>query len=231
MLDELKKQVYKQNLALVQYGLVVLTWGNVSGIDRARGLVVIKPSGVPYERLTADDLVVVDLKGAIVEGALRPSSDTPTHLELYRAFEGIGAVIHTHSTFATSWAQARRGIPCFGTTHADAFHGEIPCLPPLAAEEIEADYEVAIGRQIADEFARRGLDPLAMSAVLCACHGPFVWGADVDGALSTAITLEEVAKMALITEAIAPDATPAPEALQEKHYERKHGAHAYYGQR
>lgn len=231
MLEALKEEVLAANLALPAAGLVTLTWGNVSGIDRARGLVVIKPSGVPYERLTADDLVVVDLEGAIVEGALRPSSDTPTHLELYRAFEGIGAVIHTHSTFATSWAQARHGIPCYGTTHADAFHGEIPCLAPLSAEEIEADYEVAIGRQITSEFARRGLDPLAMSAVLCACHGPFVWGVDVDGALSTAITLEEVAKMALLTEAIAPEPTPAPEALQEKHYERKHGAHAYYGQR
>lgn len=230
MLEELKKQVFEANMLLPGYGLVTFTWGNVSGIDRESGLVVIKPSGVPYEELRAEDMVVVDLAGKRVEGKLNPSSDTATHIELYRAFPGIGGIVHTHSAYATSWAQAGRSIPCYGTTHADYFYGEVPCLRCLSKEEIEEAYEENTGRLIVNEFARLGKDPEAVPAVLCKNHGPFAWGKDAEAAVHSAVVLEEVAKMAYRTELIGPHVSPAPQELQDKHYFRKHGANAYYGQ-
>lgn len=231
MLEELKKEVYEANMLLPKYNLVTFTWGNVSGIDREKGLVVIKPSGVDYEIMKPEDMVVLDLKsGERVEGRLNPSSDTPTHLELYRAFPNIGGVVHTHSPYATSWAQAGRDIPCYGTTHADYFYGSIPCLRVLTKDEIEDAYEENTGHLIVNEFNAKGLDPMAVPACLCKNHGPFAWGKSTHEAVHNAVVLEEVAKMALRTEVIKHDVQPAPQELQDKHYYRKHGANAYYGQ-
>ena len=230
MLEQLKKEVYEANMLLPKYGLVTFTWGNVSAIDRESGLFVIKPSGVEYDKLTPDDMVVMDLNGNKVEGKYKPSSDTATHLELYKAFPEIGGVVHTHSSYATSWAQAGRGIPCYGTTHADYMYGEIPCLRCLTAEEIEDAYEENTGHLIVNEFKRMNKDPMAVPAVLCKNHGPFAWGKDAHEAVHNAVVLEEVAKMAYRAETINPRIQPAPQELQDKHYYRKHGANAYYGQ-
>ena len=230
MLEELKKQVYKANMELPRYGLVTFTWGNASGIDRESGLFVIKPSGVEYEKLRAEDMVVVDLKGVKVEGNYNPSSDTATHAALYSRFPGIGGIVHTHSSYATSWAQAGRGIPCYGTTHADYIYGEVPCLRCLTKEEIGEAYEENTGDLIVNEFLRMERDPMAVPAVLCKNHGPFAWGKDAMDAVHNAVVLEEVAKMAYRTETINPKVLPAPRELQDKHYFRKHGANAYYGQ-
>ncbi len=230
MLEELKKQVYEANMELPKYGLVTFTWGNVSAIDRASGLFVIKPSGVPYEDLKPEDMVVMNLDGEKVEGELNPSSDTPTHLELYKAFPEIGGIVHTHSSWATSWAQAGRSIPCYGTTHADYIYGEVPCVRNLTKEEIEEAYEANTGRLIVTEFRARSLDAKAVPAVLCKNHGPFTWGKDAAEAVHNAVVLEEVAKMAARAEQINPRIVPAPQELQDKHYNRKHGADAYYGQ-
>lgn len=230
MLEELKQQVFEANMLLPKYGLVTFTWGNVSGIDREKGLFVIKPSGVPYETMTADDMVVMDLEGNKVEGRYKPSSDTPTHVVLYNRFPQIGGVVHTHSSWAASWAQAGRDIPCYGTTHADYIYGPVPCVRNLTKEEIDEGYERNTGVLIADEFERRGLDCVAVPVVLCKNHGPFTWGKDAHEAVHNAVVLEEVAKMAARCELINPRNTPAPQVLQDKHYYRKHGANAYYGQ-
>lgn len=230
MLESLKQIVCEANLQLPQHGLVTFTWGNVSAIDRASGLVVIKPSGVSYDGMRPEDMVVVNLSGQVVEGKYRPSSDTPTHVELYKAFPEIGGVVHTHSSYATSWAQAGRDIPCYGTTHADYFYGPIPCLRCLTPEEIEEAYEKNTGKLIVSEFAHLGLDPAAVPGCLCKNHGPFTWGKDAFEAVHNAVVLEEVAKMAYRTELIHPSVQPAPQTLQDKHYFRKHGKNAYYGQ-
>ncbi len=230
MLEELKKRVYEANILLPKYGLVTFTWGNVSEIDRESGLFVIKPSGVDYETMTPDDMVVMDLEGNKVEGKLNPSSDTPTHVEIYKAFKEVGGVVHTHSSYATSWAQAGRSIPCYGTTHADYFYGEIPCVRCLTKDEIESAYEENTGHLIVDEFNRMGKDPVAVPAVLCKNHGVFSWGKDAHEAVHNAVVTEEVAKMAYRCEVINPEVKPAPQELQDKHYYRKHGANAYYGQ-
>ena len=231
MLEELKQLLYEANMDLPKYGLVTFTWGNVSAIDREKGLFVIKPSGVPYEKLKPEDMVVLDLEGNKVEGKYNPSSDTPTHLELYKAFPEIGGVVHTHSSYATSWAQAGRSIPCYGTTHADYIYGEVPCVRCLTAEEIADAYEENTGHLIVNEFRRMNKDPMAVPAVLCKNHGPFAWGKDASEAVHNAVVLEEVAKMAYRAETINPDIAPAPQELQDKHYYRKHGANAYYGQK
>ena len=231
MLEELKKQVFEANMLLPKYGLVTFTWGNVSGIDRESGLFVIKPSGVPYEELGPDDMVVVNLKGEKVEGKYNPSSDTPTHTVLYNRFPEVGGIVHTHSPLATSWAQAGRDIPCYGTTHADYFYGEIPCVRNLTKEEIEEAYEWNTGVLIADDFAARGKDPAAVPGALCKNHGVFTWGKDAHEAVHNAVVVEEGAKMAAWSEMINPEIGPAPQELQDKHYFRKHGANAYYGQK
>ena len=231
MLEELKQKVFEANMLLPKYGLVTFTWGNVSGIDREKGLVVIKPSGVAYETMTADDMVVVDLEGNVVEGHYRPSSDTPTHVVLYKRFPNIGGVVHTHSSWATSWAQAGRDIPCYGTTHADYIYGPIPCVRNLTGEEIDDGYEKNTGVLIADEFAARKIDYEAVPCVLCKNHGPFTWGKDPMEAVHNAVVLDVVAKMAARCEMINPQNQPAPQVLQDKHYYRKHGANAYYGQK
>ena len=228
MLEKLKESVYLANMELPRRGLVTLTWGNVSGIDREKGLIVIKPSGVSYDQLTPEDLVVVDFAGEVIEGSMRPSSDTPTHIELYRAFPVLGGVVHTHSTYATAWAQAGKCIPCYGTTHADYFYGPVPCTRGLTGAEIADEYEKNTGLVIEETF--QGLDPSAMPGVLCRNHGPFTWGADAHEAVHNAIVLEEVARMAMFTCRIDHGAEPAPQALQDKHYHRKHGKDAYYGQ-
>ncbi len=230
MLEELKKQVYEANMLLPAYGLVTFTWGNVSQIDREKGVFCIKPSGVDYDKLTADDMVIMDLEGNKVEGRYKPSSDTPTHLELYRAFDKIGGIVHTHSSYATSWAQAGRSIPCYGTTHADYIYGEVPCVRCLTKEEIDSAYETNTGLLIIDEFRRMNKDVEATPCVLCKNHGPFAWGKDAHEAVHNAVVLEEVAKMAYRAETINRDIKPAPQELQDKHYYRKHGANAYYGQ-
>jgi L-ribulose-5-phosphate 4-epimerase len=229
MLEELKRQVYEANMDLPKYGLVTFTWGNVSGIDRESGCFVIKPSGVEYEKLRPEDMVVVDLEGNIVEGSLNPSSDTSTHLELYKAFPKIGAVVHTHSSWATSWAQAGRGIPCYGTTHADYMYGEIPCLRCLSEEEINGAYEMNTGRLITEYYKDK--DYMAVPACLCKNHGPFAWGKNAKEAVHHSVVLEEVAKMAARCEQINPEVKPAPKELLDKHYMRKHGANSYYGQK
>jgi len=233
MLEKLKEEVLEANLRLVREGLVVLTWGNASARDPETGLVVIKPSGVDYATLTAADMVVLDLDGHVVEGTCRPSSDTPTHLELYRAFPGVGGVVHTHSVEATAWAQARREIPCYGTTHADCFHGPVPLARFLTEEEVEAGYELNTGKVIVERF--RGLEPLAVPGVLVAGHGPFTWGPDARHAVDSAVSLEAIARMARLTEesqarAGRCDAEELPAHVSEKHYQRKHGKDAYYGQ-
>ena len=230
MLEELKRQVYEANMLLPKYGLVTFTWGNVSAIDRESGLFVIKPSGVEYESMKPEDMVVMDLNGNRVEGNLRPSSDTPTHLELYKAFPEIGGIVHTHSSYATSWAQAGRSIPCYGTTHADYIYGEVPCVRCLTKEEIDEAYETNTGKLIVSEFKRMNKEIMAVPAVLCKNHGPFTWGKDAKEAVHNAVVLEEGAKMAYRTESINSRVEPAPQELQDKHYYRKHGAGAYYGQ-
>lgn len=230
MLEQLKQEVYEANMLLPKYHLVTFTWGNVSGIDREKGLFVIKPSGVDYDKLTPDSMVVVNLEGEVVEGDYRPSSDTPTHVVLYNRFQEIGGVVHTHSPWATSWAQAGRGIPCYGTTHADYLYGQVPCVRTLTKEEIETAYEKNTGVLIADEFERLAVDYLATPAVLCKNHGPFTWGKDAKEAVHNAVVLEEIAKMAARCEQIDPKVNPAPQELQDKHYYRKHGKNAYYGQ-
>lgn len=230
MLEQLKKEVYEANMLLPKYQLVTFTWGNVSGIDREKGLFVIKPSGVDYEKLTPEDMVVVDLEGNKVEGRYNPSSDTATHVVLYNEFPDIGGIVHTHSSWATSWAQAGRGIPCYGTTHADYLYGEVPCVRNLTKEEIENGYEKNTGVLITEEFASRGLDYTATPAVLCKNHGPFTWGKDAHDAVHNAVVLEEVARMAARCEWLNPENKPAPKELMDKHYYRKHGANAYYGQ-
>ena len=229
MLEELKKAVYEANMLLPKHNLVTFTWGNVSQIDRETGYFAIKPSGVEYEKLTPDDMVIMDLEGNKIEGRYNPSSDTPTHLELYRAFPKIGGVVHTHSPWATSWAQAGRGIPCYGTTHADYMYGEIPCVRCLTKEEIDTAYEKNTGLLIVDYFKDKDYE--AVPAVLCKNHGPFTWGKDGHEAVHNAVVLEEVAKMAARCEMINPQVKPAPQELQDKHYYRKHGANAYYGQK
>ena len=230
MLEQLKKEVYEANMLLPKYGLVTFTWGNVSGIDREQGLFVIKPSGVEYDKLTPDDMVVMSLTGEKIEGKYKPSSDTATHIEIYKAFPYVGGVVHTHSSYATSWAQAGRGIPCYGTTHADYLYGEIPCVRNLNQEEIDEGYEMNTGKLIVNYFNENNIDPEAMPAVLCKNHGPFTWGKDAHDAVHNSVVLDEVAKMALRCEMINPDVKPAPQMLQDKHYFRKHGANAYYGQ-
>lgn len=230
MLEKLKEEVYGANMLLPEYKLVTFTWGNVSGIDRERGLFVIKPSGVDYEKLTPEDMVVVDLDGNKVEGKYNPSSDTPTHAVLYNRFAQIGGIVHTHSSWATSWAQAGRAIPCYGTTHADYIYGDVPCVRNLTKEEIDEAYEKNTGILIADEFEHGKRDYIATPAVLCKNHGPFTWGGSVDDAVHNAVVLEEVAKMAACCEMLNPDNQPAPQELQDKHYNRKHGENAYYGQ-
>ena len=230
MLEELKQRVYEANMQLPRYGLVTFTWGNASEIDRERGIFAIKPSGVAYEELTADDMVLVDLDGNKVEGRYNPSSDTATHLELYKAFQQIGGIVHTHSSYATSWAQAGLSIPCYGTTHADYIYGEVPCVRNLTKDEIEDAYEKNTGILIVEEFKRMGKDVTAVPAVLCKNHGPFTWGKDAGEAVHNAVVLEEVAKMAYRARLINPDIMPAPQELQDKHYYRKHGKNAYYGQ-
>lgn len=231
MLEELKQKVYEANMQLPKYGLVTFTWGNVSAIDRASGLFVIKPSGVEYDMLKPEDMVVVDLEGNKVEGQYNPSSDTATHAELYKAFQEIGGVVHTHSSYATSWAQAGRDIPCYGTTHADYIYGAVPCVRCLTKEEIEENYEKNTGLLIVEEFKKMNKDPMAVPAVLCKNHGPFSWGKDSTEAVHNAVVLEEVAKMAYRAESINTNIEPAPMELQDKHYYRKHGANAYYGQK
>ena len=229
MLEELKKEVYEANMLLPKYGLVTFTWGNVSGIDREKGLFVIKPSGVDYDKLTPDDMVVMDLEGNRVEGTLNPSSDTKTHLILYNRFPKIGGVVHTHSPWATSWAQAGRDIPCYGTTHADYIYGSVPCARNLNEEELK-NYEWNTGVLIADLFEERKLDPMAVPCVLCKNHGPFTWGKDAAEAVHNAVVLEEVASMAIRTELLNPQVQPAPDSIRDKHFFRKHGENAYYGQ-
>lgn len=229
MLEKLKEQVCKANCMLPKYGLVTFTWGNVSAIDRESRLVVIKPSGVEYDDLTADKMVVVDLNGNIIEGNLRPSSDTPTHLYLYRNFPEAGGIVHTHSTNATAFAQARTPIAAYGTTHADYFYGDIPCTRELTAGETARDYEMNTGRIIVEAF--KLLNPAAIPGVVVANHGPFAWGKDAAEAVHNAVVLEEVARMAILMHSINPNAKPVPNYILDKHYYRKHGDNAYYGQK
>ena len=229
MLEELKKEVAAANLALPAHGLVTFTWGNVSGVDRERGLMVIKPSGVAYENMSAEDMVVVSLEnGERVEGKWKPSSDTATHVALYRAFPNIGGIVHTHSRWATAFAQAGRGIPAYGTTHADYFYGEIPCTRPMRPEEIAGEYEWETGQVIVETF--RDKSPDDIPAALVYSHGPFAWGTDCHNAVHNAVVLEELAFMAFHTLALRGDAAPMQQELLDKHYLRKHGKNAYYGQ-
>lgn len=231
MLDRLKEEVFNANIELVNQGLVIYTWGNVSGIDRAKGLVVIKPSGVNYDTMTAEDMVVVDLEGNVVEGKLNPSSDTPTHLALYKNFEDIGGVVHTHSEYATSWAQAGCDIPSYGTTHADYFYGNIPCTRKLTFEEINNDYEFQTGNVIIETLNEKNYKPLEMPGVIVFNHGPFTWGKTPKEAVHNAKVLEEVSKMAFRTESINKSVQSIDDELLNKHYLRKHGENAYYGQK
>ncbi|NOU95547.1 L-ribulose-5-phosphate 4-epimerase [Paenibacillus sp. LMG 31456] len=229
MLKKLKQAVLEANLDLPKYGLVTFTWGNVSGIDRDKGLVVIKPSGVPYEDLKAEDMVVLDLEGNVVEGSLKPSSDTATHLVLYKAFPQIGGIVHTHSPWATSWAQAGRGIPALGTTHADYFYDEIPCTRKMTEAEIKGAYELETGNVIVETF--KDLDPTQIPGVLVNCHAPFNWGKNPHDAVHNAVVLEEVAKIALHTFNLNQTIEPMDQTLLDRHFLRKHGANAYYGQK
>jgi L-ribulose-5-phosphate 4-epimerase len=228
VLKTLKEKVLQANLSLVKHGLVIFTWGNVSGIDRDKGLVVIKPSGVSYNDMKAADMVIVDLEGNVVEGDLNPSSDTPTHIVLYKNFKKIGGIVHTHSEWATSWAQAGRPVPAYGTTHADYFYGEIPCTRKLTRKEIDEDYEMNTGKVITERF--KELDYEALPGVLVNGHAPFTWGSDPDNAVHNAVVMEEVAKMAFRTEVLG-NTNPVDMYLLDKHYRRKHGKKAYYGQK
>ena len=231
MLEELKKKVYEANMDLVRHGLVIFTWGNVSGIDRERGLVVIKPSGVDYDTMTPDDMVVVDLHtGEVVEGSLRPSSDTPTHLVFYRAWPEIGGVVHTHSTYATAWAQAGIDLPNIGTTHADYFHNAIPCTADMTEAEVKGQYELETGNVIVNRFRLGAINPVHTPGVLVKNHGPFSWGKDPHEAVHNAVVMEQVAKMAFVAYSVNPRLTMNP-LLVEKHFSRKHGPNAYYGQK
>jgi len=231
MLEALKKAVWEANMDLPKYGLVTFTWGNVSGIDRESGYAVIKPSGVPYDELKAEQMVVVDLEGNVVEGDMRPSSDTPTHVLLYKAFPGIGGIVHTHSPWATSWAQAGRGIPALGTTHGDYFYGEVPCTRPMTEAEIKGAYELETGNVIVETFTANNIDPNQVPSVLVNSHAPFCWGKDPHNAVHNAVVLEECAKMALHTYQLNPNIGPMDQHLLDRHYLRKHGANAYYGQK
>ena len=228
LLEALRNEVLEANLELVRRGLVLYTFGNVSGISREEGLVVIKPSGVPYEQMKPEHMVITDMEGKAVEGELRPSSDLPTHLVLYKAFEKIGGVTHTHSEYATAWAQARQPIPCFGTTHADYFHGSIPVTDVMTEKEIASEYEKNTGHAIVRAF--KDLDYAAVPAVLVANHGPFAWGPDADTSVHNAVIMEAVARTGYLTRGINPDAGAAGQLLQDKHHSRKHGSNAYYGQ-
>lgn len=231
MLEQLRQQVYEANMELPLRGLVCYTWGNVSGIDREKGIVIIKPSGVSYDELTPENLVAVDLEtGRVLEGKLNPSSDTKTHLELYKAMPHVGGVVHTHSTYAVAWAQTGQDIPCYGTTHADYFYGPIPCTRPLTEEEIAQDYEKNTGCSIVRTFRERGIEPAYVPGVICANHGPFTWGKDAKQAVYHAVVLEQVSKMALLTRQIKAESSAAPQCMQDKHFQRKHGPNAYYGQ-
>jgi L-ribulose-5-phosphate 4-epimerase len=229
LLEILKRLVLEANLELPKKGLITYTWGNASGIDREKGLVVIKPSGVPYEELKLEHLVVVDLDGNIVEGTLNPSSDTPTHLEIYKNFKEVGGVVHTHSTWATLWAQAGKSIPTFGTTHADYFYGEIPCTRKMSAEEINGHYERETGNVIVETF--KDMNPMYVPGVLVNNHGPFTWGKDACEAVHNSVVLEEVSMMAYHTCSLTPEITPISQVLLDKHFLRKHGINAYYGQK
>lgn len=231
MLEALRKAVYEANMELFCRGLVIYTWGNASGIDRENGLVAIKPSGVSYQELTPDKLVIVDLKGKIVDGYLRPSSDTKTHIELYRSFPQLGGIVHTHSTHAVAWAQAGRDIPCYGTTHADYFYGSVPCCRSLTEEEVMEDYEANSGRVIIETFQTRGLSSVYTPGAICRNHGPFTWGKDPADAVYHAVVLEEIARMSLLTLQVNHSAQIAPQYIINKHFQRKHGSNAYYGQK
>lgn len=225
---ELKQQAWQANMELHHRGLVLYTWGNVSQLDRDRGVFAIKPSGVPYERLSADDMVVVDLDNRTIEGSLKPSSDTRTHTHLYRHFDSIGGITHTHSTYATAWAQAQVEIPCFGTTHADYAYGAIPCTAVMSNEQIERDYEEETGVQITDAFTDR--NPVETPMVIVAGHAPFAWGKDAAESVYHAVVLEEIARMAYLTKTLVPSTPPLKQEIVDKHYLRKHGKNAYYGQ-
>lgn len=230
--EELKERVYNANMGLVESGLVVLTWGNASGVDRKAGVMAIKPSGVDYEKLKPADIVVVSLDtGNVVEGTGKPSSDTPTHLHLYRTYSQLGGIIHTHSTYATAFAQANRPIPCYGTTHADSFYGDIPITRPLTSAEIRGDYELNTGKVIEECFQTGAIDVTAVPGVLVASHAPFAWGPSPEKAMENAIVLEQVALMAILTQQLNPAVQPVPKVLLDKHYLRKHGPGAYYGQK
>lgn len=226
---ELKREVYEANMELQRKNLVVYTWGNVSQIDRAKSVIAIKPSGVAYEKMSPDDIVIVDLENKIVEGKMRPSSDTKTHTHLYRHFDKIGGVTHTHSTYATAWAQTQQAIPCFGTTHADYAYGEIPCTAVMTDEQVERDYEEETGVQITDCFAQR--NPSEVPMVIVAGHAPFTWGKNAADAVYHAVILEEIARMAYLTKTLQPNTPPLKQTLVDKHYLRKHGKNAYYGQK
>jgi L-ribulose-5-phosphate 4-epimerase len=228
MLESLKSEVYEANVELLRRGLVLMTWGNASGIDRERGLIVIKPSGISYDAMRPEHMVVVNLDGQTVEGALKPSVDTPTHLVMYKAWPEVGGVVHTHSHYATCWAQACRPIPAFGTTHADFAHGEVPVTDALTPDEVAHEYERSIGEVIVRRYA--SLNPMHFPGVLAANHGPFAWGASPAAAAENAIVLEELARMALHTMMLSPEQPPVPQYLLDKHFLRKHGKDAYYGQ-
>jgi L-ribulose-5-phosphate 4-epimerase len=231
MLEQLKKEVCRANLMLKEYGLITLTWGNVSAISKDGKYVVIKPSGVSYAEMTPDMMVVTDLDGNVVDGELRPSSDLDTHLELYRNYPEIKSVVHTHSRWATATAQAELDLPCYGTTHADHFYGAVPCTRHLTAEEIGSDYELNTGKVIVETLKNKNIDPMAVPAILVCKHGPFAWGKNAEKAVENAVVLEECAYMRFITQGLNEDVAPAPQELQDKHYFRKHGANAYYGQK
>ena len=230
MLEELKKIVFEENLELVRKKLVIYTWGNVSGLDRESKTFAIKPSGVDYDIMKAEDMVILDLDGNKIEGKYKPSSDTATHIELYKAFPEIGGIVHTHSSYATSWAQARKDIPAFGTTHADYFYGAIPCARPLTKDEIEGEYEKNTGLVIIETLKKRNINPMDIPGIIIASHGPFAWGKDAKEAVHNAVVMEELAKMAYRTIQINPEIKSVEQYLLNKHYFRKHGANAYYGQ-